>query len=67
MLERKEIGVGIAYDYPYRKKPVLYIQEGNVATKVASFNSEKTAKWFEDKMRRFFDGLIAERKDENNG
>ena len=66
MLERNGIRVAIGH-FPYRKKPCLYIQEGNVATKVASFNSEETAEWFEDKMRRFFDGLIAERKDENNG
>lgn len=31
---------------PERKKPCLAIKEGNVFTKVASFNNEESAEWF---------------------
>ena len=42
------------------KLPVLCVQfEGeNRIYKVASFNSEKTARWFEEIMEEFFRGLV---------
>lgn len=39
---------------PYRKKPCLTIIEGNVYTKVASFNDEQSAEKFMDFVADFF-------------
>ena len=42
------------------KLPVLAVQleNENAVYKVASFNSEQTAKWFEEIMEEFFEGLV---------
>ena len=32
--------------FPYRKKPCLYVRNGNVATKVASFNNDAAVESF---------------------
>ena len=42
------------------KLPVLAVQfeDENRIYKVASFNSEKTAKWFEEIMDEFFKGVV---------
>ncbi len=47
---------------PGRKKPVLTIQfEGEICHyKVASFNNEEAARWFEEVMEEFFEGFVAE-------
>lgn len=44
------------------KHPVLAVQfeDENTIYKVASFNSEKTAHWFEEIMEEFFKGLVKE-------
>lgn len=44
------------------KLPVLAVQfeDENTIYKVASFNSEKTAHWFEEIMEEFFKGLVKE-------
>ena len=57
MLKRNRVSVGITH-FDGRKKPCLYILEGNTMTKVASINSEETAEWFKEKMMQMFDGLI---------
>ena len=36
----------VSMQMPERKKPCLAIKEGNVFTKVASFNNEESAEWF---------------------
>ena len=42
------------------KLPVLAVQfeNENCIYKVASFNSEETAKWFEEIMEEFFEGMM---------
>lgn len=42
------------------KLPVLAVQfeDENRIYKVASFNSEETAKWFEEIMDEFFKGMV---------
>lgn len=47
---------------PWKKLPVLAVEfDGeNKVYKVASFNSEETAKWFCDVMEEFFKGLCHE-------
>lgn len=65
MLIRNHVGIGIT-EFPYRKKPCLYIynEEKNELVKVASFNSDKTAEWFKEKVLEFFEGMI-DVKEEN--
>lgn len=46
-IEKGENGFGM-FGMPYRKKPCLVIKEGNVYTKVASFNNEQSAEKFMD-------------------
>ena len=45
---------------PWKKLPVLVVEfEGeNRGYKVASFNSEETAKWFCEVCEEFFNGLV---------
>lgn len=45
---------------PWKKLPVLAVEvEGdNSAYKVASFNSEETARWFVEVCEEFFKGLV---------
>ena len=69
MLIHNGVGVGIT-EFPYRKKPCLYIYnaEENELVKVASFNSDKTAEWFKEKMLQFFEGFIdVKEKNEHTG
>lgn len=40
--------------FPSYKKPALVVTEGNVMTKVASFDSENAAEWFLLKMQKLF-------------
>ena len=49
-----------------RKKPLLAvrIEDENCVYKVASFNSEETAKWFEEILEEFFEGLVAKQEGE---
>lgn len=52
----KRHGISITVQhFPYRKKPCLAIQiEGeNTMYKVASFNSEETARWFLEMFEEF--------------
>lgn len=44
--------------FPDRKKPSLCVQEGNVCTVVASFNSEAGAEYFKEKALQMFEGMI---------
>ena len=53
MITRGEKGFGVM-GMPYRKKPCLAIKEGNVCTKVASFNDEQSAEIFMDFVADFF-------------
>lgn len=53
MITRREKGFGVM-GMPYRKKPCLAIKEGNVCTKVASFNDEQSAEIFMDFVADFF-------------
>ena len=53
MITREEKGFGVM-GMPYRKKPCLAIKEGNVYTKVASFNDERSAEIFMDFVADFF-------------
>lgn len=48
--------------WPSHKLPVLALQfeNENSVYKVASFNSEDTAHWFEEIMEEFFKGLVKE-------
>ena len=43
------------------KLPILAVSfdDENAVYKVASFNSEETAKWFEEVMEEFFEGMEA--------
>ena len=41
------------------KLPILAVEIDGEVYKVASFNSETTAKWFEGVMEEFFEGLVA--------
>lgn len=52
-IEKGEKGFGMM-GMPYRKKPCLVIKEGNVYTKVASFNDEQSAEVFMDFVADFF-------------
>lgn len=52
-IELNGIAVTVEH-FPYRKKPVLAVTEGNATYKVASFNSEETADWFLTMMERMF-------------
>ena len=45
--------------FPNKKLPVLSVHIGNETYKVASFNSEATANWFEEFCEEFFDGYVA--------
>lgn len=52
--EKKGISILVTH-MPYRKKPCLAVQidEENCLYKVASFNSEETARWFLDIFKEF--------------
>lgn len=52
---KKEI---VICSMPGRKKPCLGIQEGNVITKVASFNDEKGKNLFVDTLVEFLEELV---------
>ena len=43
--------------FPNKKLPVLTVHIGNEVYKVASFNSEKTAYWFQEFCEEFFDEI----------
>lgn len=43
----KDIAIGVDY-MPERKKPCLVMKEGNIYTKLASFNNETAARVFMD-------------------
>ena len=45
--EKKDIALGIDY-MSERKKPCLVLKEGNIYTKLASFNNEVSARAFMD-------------------
>lgn len=49
-------GISILIEHmPDRKKPCLTVQEGSCIYKVASFNSEQTADWFLEKVKKIFE------------
>lgn len=56
--ERYGVTVAVTKWPEFFKKPILVIQRGNNATKVASFNSERDAEFFIEAFREMFDGLI---------
>ena len=43
---------------PNKKLPALTVHIGNEVYKVASFNSEVTANWFEEFCEEFFEGYV---------
>ena len=47
----KTLTIGIT-KLPERKKPCLVVCEGNVMTKVASFNDEESVRWFASKLEQ---------------
>ena len=51
----KDIGIGIMDMKPARKKPCLVVQKGNQIIKVASFNNEESAVWFNDVFSEFLE------------
>lgn len=56
-------GISVTVQHlPDRKNPALCVQfdDENRIYKVASFNSEKTARWFSEVMEDFWKGLVAE-------
>lgn len=59
-IKRNNITISVQDWKPWRKLPVLVVEiDGeNTQYKVASFNSEETAKWFCDVCEEFFEGLI---------
>lgn len=62
MVGIKHNGVTISVQkWQTHKNPVLAVQfDGeNRVYKVASFNSEETAHWFEEIAEEFFEGLVA--------
>lgn len=50
-IKGKNLTIGIA-KLPERKKPCLVVCEGNVMTKVASFNDEESVRWFASKLEQ---------------
>lgn len=56
----KPLALMISRNIPRRKKPSLMLVEGNVATKIASFNNEESAKEFEQFMAKFLEPWIKE-------
>ena len=64
-LKRNGISVRVE-TWECRKLPVLavYVEKDNCAYKVASFNSEETARWFCEVMEEFFDGMTEKKKAE---
>ena len=40
---------------PYRKKPCLFIAEGNTWTKLASFNNDEAAEMFNKKFQKMME------------
>lgn len=59
MIRRNGIGIGVT-QFPDRKRPSLFVQEGNVVTVVASFNSGEGAKYFKEKVFQMLEGMIKE-------
>lgn len=57
----KNISICISH-MPYRKKLCLSVLEGNVQTKVATFNDDESAQFFFNKMKQFLDELDEVRK-----
>ena len=62
MSEVKRNGVIVSVQrWKTHKLPILAVSfdDENAVYKVASFNSEETAKWFEEVMEEFFEGVVA--------
>ena len=59
-IKHNNITISVRDWKPWRKLPVLVVEIGeeNTQYKVASFNSEETAKWFCDVCEEFFEGCI---------
>lgn len=51
----KDIGIGILDMKPARKKPCLVVRKGNQVIKVASFNNEESAVWFDEVFSEFLE------------
>ena len=62
-LRRGDVTIAVQM-LPNKKLPVLSVQIGNEIYKVASFNSERTANWFEEICEEFFDGYAVDRTKE---
>ena len=58
-----DIGLSVMRDIPGRKKPCLMIEKGNCAYKVASFNNEEAAKYFEQFMEEFLNPIPLKKGD----
>ena len=53
-IENKELDMSIEVSHlPNRKKMYLFIREGNIETKYASFSSNEVAEIFMDKLCKF--------------
>lgn len=57
LIENKHVGIAIGTMSmkPERKKPCLVVREGNIVTKVASFNNDEAAVWFLEKFKSFME------------
>ena len=62
----KDIGIGIMDMKPARKKPCLVVQKGNQIIKVASFNNEEAAVWFNEVFSEFLE-IPSDKKAEVSG
>lgn len=61
--ERNGIKIGV-YHFPDRKRPMLGIAKGNEIVTVASFSSGANAKYYDDAMEQFLEGLVKEQEHE---
>ena len=63
LINRNNVSVGVSH-LPDRKLPVLVVMADNTIIKVATFNGEETAKFYERAMEKLLDGLIKEQEHE---
>ena len=54
---RNDIAIGVSH-LPNNKRPCLCVQTDNILTKVASFDSERAAALFMERMDLLLEGLI---------